>query len=91
MDATLARFQKFDRENPKVWELFKQFAEQVLSTGLTSYSAYALLERIRWRRDVETTGDTFKVNNNFKPFYARKLMDEDPRFVGFFRLRRMAP
>jgi hypothetical protein len=32
--------------------------------------------------------DGYKLNNNFKPFYARKFMREYPAYVGIFELRK---
>jgi len=83
------KFKEYDEENPKVYNLFVRFAKEVKSTGRRVYSAKAIFERIRWFVEVETTGDIFKVNNNYPAHYARKMMDEYPDFEGFFRVRRL--
>jgi hypothetical protein len=60
-------------------------------TGRKKYSAWTIINKIRWDRDIRTDGDVFKINNDFIALYARKLIDEDSRFDGFFELRRMKP
>lgn len=86
------RFFRFDERNPHVYRLFKRFAEEVLRAGHSHYSADAILHRIRWHLSVETVNpnpDTYKINDHFSSRYARKLMDEDERFRGFFTTRRL--
>ena len=36
---------------------------------------------------VQTTGDDFKINNDFTAHYARLLMREHPALEGFFETR----
>lgn len=81
-------FNKFEQENPHVFDLFRHYAEMVRARGHEHYSARAIFHRMRWHTDVETTDDEgFKLNNNLTPFFARKLMTTDARFVNFFRNR----
>lgn len=65
--------QAFHKAHPAVWELFVRFT----------------LERIRWESDVATDegGSTFKLNNNYRAFYARRFMRMYPEWSGFFRTR----
>jgi len=83
-------FERFDADNPKVWELFVRFTKQLIARGFKHYSADAVLHRVRWETAVETTGDAFKVNNNFVSGYARKFEREYPEHAGFFRMRQSA-
>lgn len=82
-------FWKYHEENPKVFKLFEQFANQLRSAGRKHYGVGSITERIRWHFAVETTGDEFKINNNYRSCYARLLILKDPTFEGFFELRRM--
>lgn len=85
-----AEFAEFDAENPAVYQYFIRFSREVKSRGHARYSAYAVMHRIRWFVAIETTAEDFKINNNWGPFYARKLMREYPaEFEGFFELRQM--
>lgn len=86
-DDLIERFRAYDAENPRVYELFRRFATEALLAGHEHFSADAICHRIRWETAVVTRGELFKLNNNYVAFYARKLMEEDSRFAGFFRLR----
>jgi hypothetical protein len=81
------KFKKFDADNPQVFEAFQQIATQLLARGRRQHGARAILERVRWDLSLTTTGDDFKLNNNFVALYARKLIAEDSRFSKFFALR----
>jgi hypothetical protein len=82
------RFERFHADNPRVFELFKRFAAEVMGRGLKRFSADAIVQRIRWFVQVDTTGDEFKVNDNYSAYYARLLIRECPEFDGFFELRK---
>ena len=79
---------RFDVENPEVWELFKKFALQAMKSGREHYGAASIFERIRWHVEIETRGGGFKLNNNFRAYYARKFNATFPHHVEFFRVRR---
>ena len=79
----------FNAKYPAVWELFVKFTFDRINRGFEHYSAYAIFERIRWETDQAPTPDSeFKLNNNFRPFYARAFMKVYPEYDGFFRLRK---
>jgi len=81
------RAKKFDAENPEFYKLFTKYALQIQSRGHKKFSAYAIFERIRWHTAIETTDPDFKLNNSYRPYYARKLMAFDVRFWDFFNVR----
>lgn len=80
-------FERFDADNPLVYELYKKFAWQAVDAGNTTLSISLLTERVRWEAKVVTKSiDGFKINNNHQAFYARKL-NREPMFEGLFRTR----
>lgn len=81
-------FEKFDKENPHVFELFEKFTFDAIKAGRKHFSVAVITERIRWYSQVETKGDMFKINNNYKAFYGRKFEKKHPLYEGFFRKRR---
>ena len=84
------RFEIFDEQHPEVWVLFVQFSQQVRAAGRDKYSARAIIHRIRWHYAVNPERDEgFKINDVFSSRYARKLLEDDPTFVGFFELREL--
>jgi len=79
----------FHKKNPKVYELFDRFTRELIHRGFHNYSVNAVFERIRWFTDqADTDGrTTFKLNNNYRAFYARAWMKKNPDHDGFFRTR----
>ena len=78
------RFEIFHRDNPGVYELFVQYAEQARGKGMKLFSAGTILDLIRWEQNVTKGNAEFKVNNDFAAPMARKLIREDSTFAGFF-------
>lgn len=85
----LQRFAAYHAENPDVYAEFKTFAARIKATGRKKYSGWVIIQAIRWSRDVQTTGDVFKVNNDFIALYGRLLMVHDPAYRTFLELRQM--
>ena len=79
----------YHRKHPEVWELFVQFTFDMIDKGFKNYAVSGIFERIRWEKDMGGDGLTmFKINNNYKPFYARRFMACYPQHEGFFRTRK---
>ena len=81
-------WQTFHDKNPEVYELFERFAFMTIKSGFDHYGSMAILQRVRWHKDVETNDELFKINNNHAPFYARLFMKNHPQHEGFFRTRK---
>lgn len=86
-EKTLTRFKKFHKENPEVYELFKELAFKMKATGKKKYSARTIFEVMRWDYDLRTSGEVFELNNDFTSIYARLLVFHYPEMNGFFELR----
>ena len=84
-----AEFDRYHQENPKVYEAFKRLTFQLINAGRENFSASAVVERIRWGVSIGEYGpDDFKINNNYRAFYARLFHVEHPNHDGFFRTRK---
>jgi len=81
-------FWKYHTDNPHVFTLFSKYAYELKSKGRKHYGVGVITERIRWHIAVETTGDDFKINNNYRSCYARLLIIHDRSFADFFQTRR---
>lgn len=82
------KFNVYHAENPHVYALFLKYAREVKSKGYDRFSAKAIFERLRWHLNFETkSNDTFKLNNSYTAYYARKAMDENKDLDSFFQLR----
>ena len=82
----------FSNKHPEVTELFVRFTTEIINRGFKNYSVSAVFERIRWETDqADVDGkSTFKLNNNYRAWYARRFMEHNPEHAGFFRTRRRA-
>ena len=78
---------EYHKENPKVYELVEQYTFQVIGRGYSNYSINSIFERIRWHTDIETTGESFKLSNNHRAYYARYFHHLHPEHDGFFRTK----
>ena len=79
----------YHKEHPEVWRLFTMFTFQMIDSGKKNYSVSSIWERIRWHKDAGSDGETqFKINNNYRAFYARAFMEKYPLHKGFFRTRK---
>ena len=80
---------EFHKRHPEVWDMFVQFTFQMIDRGYRNYSAKAIFERIRWEKD-SVGGDgitSFKLNNNYTAFYARRFAKAHLEHKEFFRTR----
>ncbi len=84
-----AQVRAFHVANPYIYKLFDHFTMQLISRGFSHYSVAGVFERIRWENSNANAegGNTFKLNNNYRAFYARAWMDKNPAFSDFFRTR----
>lgn len=80
-------FCEFHHRNPMVYKLFEDFTFRVIKAGYRRYSADAVMHRVRWETSIETTGDSFKINDHHVAYYGRYFMMLHPQFSGFFRTR----
>ena len=88
-DEMRDQVQRFHNDNPEVWDLFVRFTKNRIDRGFANYSVKAIFERIRWEVDGVGGKDqaSFKLNNNYPAFYARRFMKMYPEHEGFFRTR----
>jgi len=85
------KFWDFHERNPDVYESLRDLALDVLASGEVRYSIAGLFEVLRYQRTVSSRQDPhseFKLNNNYRAYYARLLMTRDRRLVGFFEIRK---
>lgn len=83
------RFEAFHEENPHVYTELLNLARQAHDRGRRKFSISMLFEVCRWNRMLQTTGKPFKLSNDYRSRYARKLMDENPDLDNLFNLREL--
>jgi len=82
------KFLQFHKDNPAVYVLLKKYTFIAINEGLKHYGIAAVFERMRWHVAFETTDYDFKLNNDYKAFYARKFHSDFPEHKGFFATRK---
>lgn len=83
----LSDFKKFHAKNPHVYNEFKALAFEMKATGRTKYSSKMIINVLRWRMDMKSKGDVFKINDKFQSIYARMFVYNHPEFMTFFEFR----
>jgi hypothetical protein len=88
---TTRHFREFHAKNPKVYAAMVRLARQAKGRGRTKVGIELLANVVRWEMWMNTTdpNSDFKLNSNYKPFYARLIMQQEPDLVGFFDTRNM--
>lgn len=81
-------FKTYDQENPHIWTAFVKYAREAKNRGFKNYSTNGIFEIMRWHTNIEKDGE-FKINNNYRPDYARKMMSLYPEFNDFFKIREL--
>lgn len=81
------QFNIFHEENPNVYKQLEQMSWQLYNAGQKKIGIGMLFEVLRWRSMLKTTGDAYKLNNNYRSRYVRLLIDNNPEFNGFFECR----
>tara|TARA_Y100001949_G_scaffold57167_1_gene48050 strand:+ start:9185 stop:9472 length:288 start_codon:yes stop_codon:yes gene_type:complete len=82
-------FKRFHLENPQVFNRLARLAFDLQDKGHKRGSIEMLFNVLRWETmmAIHDPGSQYKLNNNYKPFYARMLMDVFPALDGFFEIR----
>ena len=81
-------FDRFHSDNPRVYQVLVRLArEWVNRFGSHKLGVATLYETARWEISIATKDADFKLNNNFRAYYARLLMAQEPDLAGLFDLR----
>ncbi len=82
------QFEVFHENNPHVYEALVREGRSLLARGHRKLGISMLYERLRWQVYMETHDDEhdFKLPNNYRSYYARLIMRQEPDFEGVFAL-----
>lgn len=91
-DTIESKFREFHRDHPEVYRQLVSLARQWMSAGHRKLGIATLFEKLRWEWHVNglMDDDGFKLNNNYRALYARKIMAENPDLDGIFETRALA-
>jgi hypothetical protein len=85
-------FIEFHVKNPEVYAQLVHLARQWVNAGGAKLGIATLFEKLRWEWHVAglTDSDGYKLNNNYRSLYARKIMNNEPDLNGVFEIRSLA-
>lgn len=83
------RFRAFHEANPQVYAELVRLARDLVAKGHSRFGIGLLFEVLRWQRMLATTGDDFKLNNNWRSRYARLIDRNEPDLAGVFETREL--
>lgn len=75
--------------NPEFYKMFERFTFEAISKGHHRLSAWLIVNRIRWETMIVTTGDDYKIRNDYIALYSRYFMHKNPQYKGFFKTKLM--
>jgi hypothetical protein len=78
------RFEEFHQNNPQIYERLRALAFARQAMGAKRWGIKAIFELLRWGAPLHTHGEVYKLCNTFHAYYARLLMEREPRLQGFF-------
>lgn len=81
----------FDAQNPHVYALLVGYCRQVRAAGIDRIGIELVWNRMRWDVALRTSeqGVAFKLNQNYKAYFARRIMREEPDLADIFETRRL--
>jgi hypothetical protein len=82
-------FLRFHAQNPHVYDELVKLARRARRSGSSRVGIGMLFEVLRWRHTLRTGGDDFKLNNNYRSYYARLIMLREPDLAGVFETRQL--
>jgi hypothetical protein len=85
------QFKEFHEANPEVFVALEDMAQTLISRGRKKIGISLLIEVLRWNYYMKTDdpNSDFKINNNYRSFYARLLIESHPEWAEVFELRHL--
>lgn len=87
--TTYEKFLLFHAQNPHVLDRLIGLAHELCAAGQTRLSIQMLFEVLRYETALQTSGDQFKLNNNYSSYYVRLIQGVDPAIGDLFETRAM--
>ena len=81
------RFLEFHQENPHVYDRLVAMCRRLTAKGHKKIGIAMLFEVMRWDHMLATSDEPYKLNNNYKAYYARMIMASEADLAGVFNTR----
>ena len=87
-NSLLDNFRRFDTENPHVYRTLVRLARKWVRQRPGEHCGIGMLfEAARWDLAIRTSGEPLRLNNNYRAFYARKIMANEKDLANLFHTR----
>jgi hypothetical protein len=80
-------FNDFHSQNPHVYTALEDLAVRASNAGVKRLGVGALVETLRYSASLQTQGDAYKINNNYRALYARLLILKRPELASLLETR----
>lgn len=84
-----AKFEAFHTANPWVADELEKLADIEYRNGDGKIGIKYLIEVLRWNYRRATTGQPFRISNDYSSRYARLLVQRRPEFANLFETREL--
>ncbi|MEU7158520.1 hypothetical protein [Streptomyces chrestomyceticus] len=81
------RFESFHQLNPWILDQLETLTLDCVNQGIKRVGIGMLFEVLRWQYGRATRGEPWKLNNDYRSRYVRKLIDLHPEWSPLFELR----
>jgi len=89
-DTRLEReFKRFHHDHPEVYTRLVYLARDLKRRGHERAGIAMLYEVVRWQQFTVNKDGDYKLNNNYRAYYARLIMKQEADLAGFFDTRRV--
>ncbi len=83
-------FREFHAAHPEVYVRLVAMCHEAKLAGVHRIGIGMLWEVLRWERTIKRNGEDFKLNNNYRSYYARLIMTHNPSLSGIFETRMLS-
>ncbi|MAE54593.1 MAG: hypothetical protein CMK23_01220 [Porticoccaceae bacterium] len=81
------KWKAFHFENMHIWEEFEKQTFELIKSGVTKSSPWLVINKMRWDHAIKTSGDDFKISNDFIAYYSRLFLARHPKHINFFTIK----
>jgi hypothetical protein len=82
-------FQDFHTTHPEIYTRLVSLARDLKRRGHERAGIAMLYEVVRWQQFTVNRDGDYKLNNNYRAYYARMMMEQETDLAGFFETRRV--
>jgi hypothetical protein len=82
-------FNKFNKENPHVYQAFERESLKAIEKGREKISAKLIINWIRWNEFLNSSDLNFKINDAYQSYYARLFVARHPQYYDKFDFRKL--